>query len=208
MTVAYYLLLHGKYSANKRRTSSLSTCPRTGIMELTAAAMIWGHVRPHSSCKTFTSLTVSCPGCFTYFCGCCQIYNTAEDLGKSGCLYLLMRWVVLMSSTGTSSSDWSLTQPVHHSLHPHHDVEDRGPGAIRHQGLLEEAVWGCCEGCVCRATSPTTPSAPAAVASVPSSRPCRRSRSTRGSRHLYRDKRANIVLYFVVQIVLTFILKF
>merc|ERR1711970_327275 len=28
--------------------------------------------------------------CFSYWCGCCQIYNTAEDLGKSGCLYLLM----------------------------------------------------------------------------------------------------------------------
>merc|ERR1712066_1093369 len=28
--------------------------------------------------------------CFSYWCGCCQIYNTAEELGKSGCLYLLM----------------------------------------------------------------------------------------------------------------------
>ena len=29
-------------------------------------------------------------GCFSYWCGCCQIYNTAEDLGESGMLYLLL----------------------------------------------------------------------------------------------------------------------
>merc|ERR1711955_193791 len=30
------------------------------------------------------------PCCCVYFCGCCQIYNTAEHLGESGLLYFLL----------------------------------------------------------------------------------------------------------------------
>ena len=40
-------------------------------------------------------MTPPCLGCFSYFCSCCQIYNTAEDLGKSGAVYLLMRSVAI-----------------------------------------------------------------------------------------------------------------
>ena len=29
-------------------------------------------------------------GCFGLWCGCCQIYNMAEDLGESGLLYVAL----------------------------------------------------------------------------------------------------------------------
>merc|ERR1711988_748988 len=41
----------------------------------------------HGTCGCFDDMSVCC---FSYWCGCCQIYNTAEDLGESGMLYLLL----------------------------------------------------------------------------------------------------------------------
>ena len=46
------------------------------------------------TCKLYifywVSLILLLAGCFGLWCGCCQIYNMAEDLGESGCLYLAL----------------------------------------------------------------------------------------------------------------------
>ena len=48
-------------------------------------ALVGGTLRPAGE-----TIRYMLAGCFSYWCGCCQIYNTAEDLGESGMLYLLL----------------------------------------------------------------------------------------------------------------------
>ena len=48
--------------------------------------MTWEHVS--SIDLLYHLLTIS--GCFGLLCGCCQLYNMAEDLGESGLLYVAL----------------------------------------------------------------------------------------------------------------------